>query len=386
MRKKRLKNFKQKQPMPEKTKILLSGGGTGGHIFPAVAIANALKKRLKDVDILFVGAKGRMEMEKVPQAGFPIKGLWISGLQRRLDLSNLAFPFKLISSLWGASKIIRQFKPDIAIGTGGYASGPLLYMASRKNIPTLILEQNSYPGITNKLLGKTVSKVCVAYPELEKYFPREKITVTGTPIRKEILDLKVERNEGLRFFELPAEKPVLLIIGGSQGAQKINEAIAKNLGQILDESVCVIWQTRKHSFEMAKEVAAQCTHKDSVRVVDFISRMDMAYAAADLIISSAGAIAIAEIIAVNKPAIFIPLPSAAEDHQTKNAETLVKGHAAILVKENEADEKLLKTITDLLEMKSSRLILAQNLKRFEKPDATERIVDEAIILINNKKA
>lgn len=372
--------------MSDKIKILLSGGGTGGHIFPAVAIAKALKKRLKDVDILFVGAKGRMEMEKVPQAGFPIKGLWISGLQRRLDLKNLAFPFKLISSLWGASRIIRQFKPDIAIGTGGYASGPLLYVASRKKIPTLILEQNSYPGITNKLLGKTVNKVCVAYQELEKYFPKEKIVLSGTPIRQEILDLKVDRNEGLRFFKLPTEKPVLLIIGGSQGAQKINEAIAKNLDQILNESVSVVWQTGKYSFEMAKEIAAKCVHKDSVRVVEFITRMDMAYATADLIISRAGAIAIAEIIAVNKAAIFIPLPSAAEDHQTKNAETLVKGHAAILVKESEAEDKLLKTITDLIKMKSSRLILAQNLKRFERPDATEKIVDEAITLINTKQS
>jgi len=371
--------------MPDKIKILLSGGGTGGHIFPAIAIANALKSKLKDVEILFVGAKGRMEMDKVPQAGYPIKGLWISGLQRRLDLNNLAFPFKVVSSLLGAAKIIRQFKPDVAIGTGGYASGPLVYMASRKSVPTLILEQNSYPGITNKLLGKTVDKICVAYKELEKFFPKEKIVVTGTPIRKEILDLQVTRQDGLDFFGLKSEKPVLLIIGGSQGAQKINEAIAKNLEKILAQNVSVIWQTGKPSFETARAEAEKCTNKDAVRVHDFITRMDMAYAAADLIISRAGAIAIAEIIAVNKPAIFIPLPSAAEDHQTKNAETLVKGHAAVMIKESETDNKLLKTITDLLKMKSTRLLLAQNLKRFERPDATERIVLEVIKLMNKKR-
>jgi UDP-N-acetylglucosamine--N-acetylmuramyl-(pentapeptide) pyrophosphoryl-undecaprenol N-acetylglucosamine transferase len=375
-----MKTKKQKWPMPEQIKILISGGGTGGHIFPAVAIANALKARVKDIDILFVGAKGRMEMEKVPQAGYPIKGLWISGLQRRLDLNNLVFPFKLLSSLMGAAKIIKQFKPDVAIGTGGYASGPLLYVASKKNIPTLILEQNSYPGITNKLLGKTVDKICVAYKELENFFPKEKIVVSGTPIRKEILQLKVTREDGLKFFGLQQDKPVLLIIGGSQGAQKINEAIAKNLEKILAEDIAIIWQTGKTGLETAKNTAEKLINKESVRVVDFITRMDMAYATADLIISRAGAIAIAEIIAVNKPAIFIPLPSAAEDHQTKNAETLLKGHAAVMVKESETDEKLLKTITDLIKMKSTRLLLAQNLKRFERPDATEKIVDEIIEL------
>ncbi len=370
--------------MPEKIKILVSGGGTGGHIFPAIAIANALKSKLKDIEILFVGAKGRMEMEKVPQSGYPIKGLWISGLQRKLDLSNLAFPFKLISSLIGAEKIIRQFKPDVAIGTGGYASGPLLYMAAKKKVPTLILEQNSYPGITNKLLGKTVNKICVAYKELEKYFPKEKIIVTGTPIRKEILDLQVSREDGLNFFELQSVKPVLLIIGGSQGAQKINEAIAKNLEEIMAQDINIIWQTGKPSFEMAKSVAAKSAFSKAIKVVDFIGRMDMAYTAADLIISRAGAIAIAEIIAVNKPAIFIPLPSAAEDHQTKNAITLVKGKAAVLVKESDANDKLLKVITDLIKMKSTRLLLAQNLKRFERPDATDRIVEEVIELIKKK--
>ncbi len=371
-------------PMPEKMKILVSGGGTGGHIFPAIAIANGLNDRLKDVTILFVGARGRMEMEKVPKAGYPIRGLWISGLQRSLSLSNLAFPFKLVSSLLGAAKIIKQFKPDVAIGTGGYASGPLLFVAARKKVPTLILEQNSYPGITNKLLAKKVDKICVAYRELEKYFPEEKIVVTGTPIRKEIRELKVSRGEGLKHFGLADGKPVVLIIGGSQGARKINEVIARNLDKIVGQGVSLIWQTGKPSFESARARARNCSQKESVHVTDFISRMDMAYAAADLIVSRAGAIAIAEIIAVNKPAIFIPLPTAAEDHQTKNAETLVKGHAAVLVKESEADEKLPQTLTDLIKQKSTRLVLAQNLKRFERPDATENIVNEVIKLIKRE--
>lgn len=361
---------------------MISGGGTGGHIFPAIAIANGLKASLDDVNILFVGAKGKMEMEKVPQAGYPIEGLWISGLQRKLDRKNLAFPFKLISSLKGASGIIKKFKPDVAIGTGGYASGPLLYMASRKRIPTLILEQNSYPGITNKLLGNTVNKICVAYEGMEKYFPKQKITITGSPIRKEILNLKPTHGEGLTYFGLKTSKPTLLIIGGSQGAHQINLAIAKHIDDILNDQIQMIWQTGKFSFEMAKKASAESKYSKQIKVVDFISKMDMAYAAADLVISRAGAIAIAEIVAVKKPSIFIPLPSAAEDHQTKNAMTLVKGHAALMVKENELDEKLPDTIRKMIASKQERLIMLQNLKRFEHPDATSAIVEQIIKLMN----
>ena len=367
--------------MLKSTNILISGGGTGGHIFPAVAIANGIRATLPDANILFVGAKGRMEMEKVPQAGYPIEGLSISGLQRKLDLRNLSFPFKLLSSLVKARKIINRFKPNVVIGTGGYASGPLLYVASKKKIPTLILEQNSYPGITNKLLGKSVSKVCVSYDGMEKYFPKKKIIVTGSPIRKEINELKATREEGIEYFSLNRDKTTLLIIGGSQGAQKINEVIGERLNELVSENIQMIWQTGKYSYDTAKDYAEQSPKRNSINVVDFISRMDLAYAASDLIISRAGAIAIAEIVAVDKPAIFIPLPSAAEDHQTKNAMALVKGHAAILVKESEASEKLIPEIKKLMEFESNRLVMVQNLKRFKHPDATENIVNKIMEMI-----
>ena len=370
--------------MPEKYNILISGGGTGGHIFPAIAIANALKARLAEkVNILFVGAEGRMEMEKVPQAGYKIEGLWISGLQRKLDLQNLSFPFKLISSLHKSGGIVKRFNAHAAVGTGGYASGPLLYKASKKKVPTLILEQNSYPGITNKLLGKTVNKVCVAYKGMEKYFPAGKITITGSPIRKEILHLNVSKEEAYKFFGLKPGKPALLIIGGSQGALRPNEVIAEKLDEILSLDIQVLWQTGKHSIEMAKKAVEKSKYKGKIKVTEFIKRMDMAYAAADLIISRAGAIAIAEIVAVKKPAILIPLPSAAEDHQTKNALTLVNGKAAVLVKESEAREKLAITIKDLMQNQGDRFVMVQNLKRFEHPEATEQIVDEILKMIDN---
>lgn len=362
--------------------ILISGGGTGGHIFPAIAIANALKAKLGNPNILFVGAKGKMEMEKVPEAGYPIEGLWISGLQRRLDSQNLSFPFKVISSLRAAGQIIRKFEPDIAIGTGGYASGPLLFMATKKHIPTLILEQNSYPGVTNKLLGKRVNTICVAYEGMDNYFPADRITITGSPIRKEIRKMKVSRDEGLSAFDLKPEKPTLLIIGGSQGARRVNQALLDHIEKILESGVQVLWQTGKYSFEKVQQQMAEKGLDQDVKVTEFISRMDLAYAAADLIVSRAGAIAIAEIVAVKKPAIFVPLPSAAEDHQTKNAQTLVKGHAAVMVKENELDERLAIVIADLVRNSSDRFVMVQNLKRYDHPKATDLIVEEALKLMN----
>jgi len=368
--------------MRKSTNILISGGGTGGHIFPAIAIANGLRAQIPEANILFVGAKGRMEMEKVPQAGYPIEGLWISGLQRKLNIQNLSFPIKLLSSLFKANSIINKFNPDVVIGTGGYASGPLLYIASKKKIPTLILEQNSYPGITNKLLGKTVRKVCVAYEGMEKYFPVKKIIITGSPIRKEINDLKVTKEEGVEYFNINREKTTILVIGGSQGALKINEAVGEQLDKIVKDNIQMIWQTGKASYALAREYAERSPKRNYIKVVDFISRMDLAYAVADLVISRAGAIAIAEIVAVNKPAIFIPLPSAAEDHQTKNAQELVKGKAAILVKESESKETLAPVINELLEAASNRMVMVQNLKRFKHPDAKEKIVNEIIKMIN----
>lgn len=365
--------------------IIVSGGGTGGHIFPAVAIANAIKHKYPQANILFVGAKGRMEMQKIPEAGYPIRGLWISGLQRKLDLSNLSFPLKLVSSLMQASRILKEFKPDAVIGTGGYASGPLLYMAARKRIPTLIQEQNSYPGITNKTLGKVVNKVCVAFEGMERYFPSHKIAVTGSPIRREILELKCSKEEGLAYFGLTSERPTLLVIGGSQGARRVNEVLIEKLDILLKEKIQIIWQTGPASFERCKQAAVSGKFPQFVKVVAFISEMDKAYAASDLIISRAGAIAIAEIIAVEKPAIFIPLPSAAEDHQTKNAQTLVDGHAAIMVREAEAEEKLAPTISDLLNNASDRHIMIQNLKRFAHPLATENILIQIESLFDKQK-
>jgi UDP-N-acetylglucosamine--N-acetylmuramyl-(pentapeptide) pyrophosphoryl-undecaprenol N-acetylglucosamine transferase len=368
----------------EKLKILISGGGTGGHIFPAIAIANGIKEQYPDAEILFVGAKGRMEMEKVPKAGYPIKGLWISGFQRNLSATNLLFPFKVISSLWRASSIIRQFKPHIAIGTGGYASGPLLYQASKKGIPTLILEQNSYPGITNKILGKKVDTICVAYQGMEKYFPKEKIVVTGSPIRKEILHITVNKQESLSYFGLKPDLPVLLIIGGSQGARGINQAVLKNMEKITATGVQILWQTGSSSYQEVSEKVQASPMADKIIITEFISRMDMAYTASDVIISRAGAIAIAEIVSVGKPAIFIPLPSAAEDHQTKNAKTLSEQGAALLLPEKEAENRITETVTNLIHNPKKQERIVKNLQAFKTEDATSKIVEQIKKLIKQK--
>ena len=269
-------------------KIIISGGGTGGHIFPAIAIADGLKKRLHDPDILFIGAKGRMEMDKVPAAGYPIKGLWISGIQRKLTLRNLSFPFKLISSMLKAGRIIRKFKPDVAIGTGGYASGPLLRVASRRGIPALIQEQNSFPGITNRILSKTVNSICVAFEGMERFFPAEKITITGNPVRSDILNMEGKRSEALDFFKLNPELKTILIVGGSQGARSVNHAISKQISEILRPGVQMIWQCGKAYHETANDLLSKLPLplRNSLKVYDFISRMDLAYAAADIVISS----------------------------------------------------------------------------------------------------
>ena len=359
----------------------MSGGGTGGHIFPAIAIADKLKEHYPDAEIKFVGAKGRMEMEKVPAAGYPIEGLWISGFQRKLTIDNLSFPFKLVSSLCRARKIVKTFKPHIAIGTGGYASGPLLYMASRKKIPTLILEQNSFPGITNKILGRSVNTVCVAYPGMKKYFPSKKIVVTGAPIRKEILNLNLSHGEGVKHFGLTDKMPVLLIIGGSQGARGVNNAILENLDKIAALGVQLIWQTGTGSLEEAKTAAERSPFNRHIKVTAFINQMDKAYAAADVIVSRAGAIAIAEIIAVGKPAVFIPLPTAAEDHQSKNALALSEKGAGILLRQSDAKTKIAGTIKELVQSNKKREDIIQKLKAFDTDDATGNIVSEVIKLL-----
>ncbi len=369
----------------KKYRILMSGGGTGGHIFPAVAIANGLKARLPETDILFVGAKGRMEMEKVPQAGFPIEGLPISGIQRRFTLKNLAFPFKLMCSLIKARRLVNQFRPDAVVGTGGYASGPLLKAASAKGYPTLILEQNSYPGITNRWLAKTVDVICTGYEGMEKYFPAEKIVVTGSPVRKNIREIKVTSAAARKFFGLEADRKTLLIIGGSQGALRINQAVAQNIEQLLATGIQIIWQTGKYSQQMAEQSLLNTKFRTRVVVKDFIYEMDKAYAAADVVISRAGAIAIAEIVVVNKPAVFIPLPSAAEDHQTRNAKALVEKEAALLLPEKKAAKDLFPVVSGLLKDEKKRQLFKKNLRQFEHGDATERIVEEVVQLMKTKK-
>ncbi|RLD62230.1 MAG: undecaprenyldiphospho-muramoylpentapeptide beta-N-acetylglucosaminyltransferase [Bacteroidetes bacterium] len=361
----------------QRLRVIISGGGTGGHIFPAIAIANTLKKRLDHCDILFVGALGKMEMEKVPAAGYEIKGLWISGLQRKLTLKNLSFPFKVIVSLWKAKKIIKEFKPGVVIGVGGFASGPTLRAATALKIPTLIQEQNSFPGITNKILSKKVDKICVAYDGMEKYFPAEKIVKTGNPIRKEMVEIKGLRNEAIRFFNLKKDKKTLLIVGGSLGALSVNKGIHEHLELFVKNGLQLIWQTGNYYYETAKG-----ENKDEIRVVKFIEKMNMAYAAADIIVSRAGAIAISEICAVHKPTIFVPLPSAAEDHQTKNAQALVDKDAACIVKDDEVLEKLGKTVIDLLQNGKDQMVFSENLEKLAISDAADRIVNE-ILTINN---
>ena len=314
-----------------KYKIILSGGGTGGHIYPAIAIANELKSRFPDAEFLFVGAKDRMEMEKVPHAGFNIKGLWISGIQRKLTMKNLSFPFKVISSIWDARKIIKSFKPNVAIGTGGFASGPLLRVAASNNIPTLIQEQNSYPGITNKLLSKKAKKICVAYDGLERFFPKEKIIKTGNPVRQDLLDIDSKVAEAKKYFNLIEGKKTLLVIGGSLGARRINELVRDELDYFNTLNIQVIWQCGKLYYTTYKIDG----NEKHIQLYEFINNMDLAYAAADIIISRAGASSVSELCIVGKPVIFIPSPNVAEDHQTKNAMAVVRENAAMLIHESD---------------------------------------------------
>ncbi len=361
----------------KKLKFILSGGGTGGHIYPAVAIANELKLRFPDAEFLFVGAKDKMEMQKVPQAGYPIKGLWIAGLQRKVTLQNAMFPLKLISSLWNSRQIIKKFKPDVVIGTGGFASGPLLQMANSLNIPTVIQEQNSYPGITNKLLSKKANAICVAYENLERFFPKEKIVFTGNPVRQDLLDVDSKRQEGIHYFKLDPNKKTLLILGGSLGARRINQLIAKELDFILSSGVQVYWQCGKLYFDEYKHF----NEKTNVQVVAFIDRMDLIYAAADFVISRAGASSVSELCLVGKPVIFIPSPNVAEDHQTKNAKAIADQGGAILLRENELDEKFETTFSNLISDEVLQKELGKSCKALGKPNATKDIVEEIIKLI-----
>jgi UDP-N-acetylglucosamine--N-acetylmuramyl-(pentapeptide) pyrophosphoryl-undecaprenol N-acetylglucosamine transferase len=351
--------------------ILISGGGTGGHIYPAIAIANELKLRFPEANFLFVGAKDKMEMEKVPQAGFKIEGLWISGIQRKLTLNNLSFPFKLMSSLWKARKIITKFKPDIAIGTGGFASGPTLIMANRKGIPTLLQEQNSFPGITNKLLSKKAQKICVAYDHLERFFPTEKIVKTGNPVRQDLLSIISKTVDGKKFFKLDKTKKTVLILGGSLGARRINQLIESNLEFFKKQGIQIIWQCGKLYFNDYKKH----NNLENVQVHQFINRMDFAYAASDIIISRAGASSVSELCIVGKPVVFIPSPNVAEDHQTKNAKSIADKHAAILLKETELETFPI-VFETLLKDEGKQQSLSENIKELALPSATTDIVNE----------
>jgi UDP-N-acetylglucosamine--N-acetylmuramyl-(pentapeptide) pyrophosphoryl-undecaprenol N-acetylglucosamine transferase len=358
-------------------KFILSGGGTGGHIFPAIAIANELKLRFPNAEFLFVGAQDKMEMQKVPQAGYTIKGLWIAGLQRKITWQNSMFPFKLADSLWKSRKIIKQFKPDVVIGTGGFASGPLLQMANSLNIPTVIQEQNSYPGITNKLLSKKANVICVAYENLERFFPSEKIIFTGNPVRQDVLEIESKKQEGISYFKLNATKKTLLILGGSLGARRVNQLIAKELDFILASGVQVFWQCGKLYFEDYKHF----NDTENVQVVSFIDRMDLIYAASDFVISRAGASSVSELCLVGKPVIFIPSPNVAEDHQTKNAKAIADKNGAILLKESELDSMFETTFSQLISNENLQKELSQNIKKLAKPNATKDIVEQIIKLI-----
>jgi len=363
----------------EKKKFILSGGGTGGHIYPAIAIANELKERFPDSEILFVGASDKMEMQKVPQAGYKIIGLWIAGIQRKLTLDNAMFPLKLMSSILKSRKIIKEFKPDVVIGTGGFASGPLLRAAGGMGVPTVIQEQNSFPGKTNKWLAQKAKKICVAYDNLERFFPAEKIVFTGNPVRSDILDVEGNREEAIKRFELDPEKKTLLVLGGSLGSRRINQLIAKEVTWLLAQGVQVIWQCGKFYFEEYQHFG----DKENVTVLSFIDRMDLVYAAADVVISRSGASSVSELCLVGKPVLFIPSPNVAEDHQTKNAQAIVDKEGALLLKEAQLDTQFQPVFSDLITNQEKQQKLGANIKTLAKANATKDIVEEITKLLRD---
>ncbi len=355
-------------------RFIISGGGTGGHIFPAIAIADELKKRYPSAEFLFVGAQGRMEMEKVPQAGYPIQGLWISGLQRKLTLDNLSFPFKVISSLWKSRRILKKFPADFAIGTGGYASGPLLYAAAQKGIPCLIQEQNSYAGVTNKILASKAASICVAYENMERFFPAEKITLSGNPLRANLTASLPSKKRALQKMGLDPERKTLLILGGSLGARRINELISEAIGDLTDQNLNLIWQCGKLYYDSLSEQFKHLPPEHQLHA--FLNNMNEAFAAADVVISRAGANTLSELAALGKASILIPSPNVAEDHQTKNAAYLEERKAALMFKEKDSSQALLKTLNKLLNSDSEIQTLEQNILKLALPNASATIVDQ----------
>lgn len=362
------------------TRIIISGGGTGGHVFPAIAIADAIKVIEPKADILFVGAQGKIEMEKVPKAGFPIEGLWISGFQRKLTLKNLLFPVKLIWSLLKSRQIIRRFQPQVVVGVGGYASGPLLEMAVRSGIPALIQEQNSYAGITNKLLGKRVQRICVAYDGMERFFPADKIIKTGNPVRASFFDRAADKKVAYAHFDLDPTKKTLFVFGGSLGAASINRAMAANTDRIAAlEGIQVLWQVGKLYQEQYQD--SPIAALPNVRLLPFVDRMDLAYAIADVVVCRAGAGTISELCQVGQAAILIPSPNVAEDHQTKNAEALVAQQAAVLIADKDASEMIVKKAQEVLETETYIDSLRENIKKLAQPEAAQTIAKEVLALI-----
>ena len=370
--------------MSKKLKVLMSGGGTGGHIFPAVAIAQEIQKRFPDAEFLFMGANGKMEMEKVPQAGFKIEGLNIAGFDRGNLLANINLPFKVISSLLKARKIIKEFQPDFAVGTGGFASGPALFIAARMGIPTFIQEQNSLPGKTNIFNAKKAKTVFTAYPNMEKFFLGTKTLFLGNPIRKNIITDIIDSDLAKEKLGLEKGKLTILSVGGSLGSRTLNNGWKENLNNVLEKNYQLIWQTGKLDYKNILEETKDI-HSRNIQIVEFIKNMEMAYSAADVIVSRAGAIAISELAIAKKPVLLVPFPFAAEDHQTKNAQTLVEKNAAKMVKDTEMKEKFWNTLSEICENEDLRTEMAQNLEFFSKPKATEEIVNEIFKNLNIKE-
>ncbi len=368
---------------PQLQRVLISGGGTGGHIFPAISIANAIRRRFPDVEILFVGADNRMEMERVPSAGYKIEGLTISGFDRKNIFKNIAVLIKLQRAIRKARSIVRTFKPQIAIGVGGYASGPTLKAAQKLGVPTLIQEQNSYAGVTNKLLAKKAKRICVAYEGMERFFPAETIAMTGNPIRKNLLELKLSQADAKKQLGFKADRPLVLVVGGSLGARTINSTIADNLDRLTEGGAQLLWQTGKNFSNT--DALSRAEAADGVIAKPFISEMDVAYRAADLVVSRAGAGSISELQALGKPVILVPSPNVAEDHQRKNALALVAHDAAVMVEDSDCLERLPEVIKSLISDSDRRKTLAKNIAAMALTDSDEKIVDNIIEIISDQK-
>ncbi|HLU86752.1 MAG TPA: undecaprenyldiphospho-muramoylpentapeptide beta-N-acetylglucosaminyltransferase [Taishania sp.] len=364
-------------------RVIISGGGTGGHIFPAIAIADEIRRQFPDVHILFVGAEGKMEMEKVPQAGYKIIGLPIAGLQRKLTAKNLSLPFKIFKSMMMARATLKEFKPEIAIGVGGYASGPTLKMANLLNIPTVLQEQNSFAGKTNKLLGKKAEKICVAYEGMEKFFPKNKIVVTGNPVRSEVAQIEGKRASAFEFYGLDPQKPTLLIIGGSLGAKTLNDSMLDGLDKLQRSGIQTLWQCGKLYYNQLSEAVRE-RNMTGIKLTEFIARMDYAYAMSDVIISRAGAISVSELTLVAKPVILVPSPNVAEDHQTHNAMALVNKEAALIVKDKDARTTLIDEAIALIQNKPLQEDLSKNIAELGKPNATADIVAEIVAICKKR--